>query len=90
LHWKELTPALAPDDYGWIWFGSAVVDWNNTSGLGQNNEPPLVALYTTGNGKENLCVQSLAFSTDVGATWQKYAGNPVLPHVSCLIRRLPG
>jgi len=81
LHWKELTPALAPDDYGWIWSGSAVVDWNNTSGLGQNNEPPLVALYTTGNGKENLCVQSLAFSTDAGATWRKYASNPVLPHV---------
>src|SRR5262245_33445453 len=35
VHWKELPIALSPDEHdGWIWSGSAVVDWKNTSGFG--------------------------------------------------------
>ncbi len=82
IHWHQLDEALEPDDYGWIWSGSAVVDRHNTSGLGKEGKPPLIAFYTTGNGKENLCVQSIAFSNDAGKTWTKYAGNPVLGHIA--------
>ena len=81
VHWTELEPAIVPDDYGFIMSGSAVVDWNNTSGLGINGEPPLVAFYTTTDHKDNPCVQCLAYSNDEGMTWQRYEGNPIIPHI---------
>ena len=46
LHWQELPPALAPDDNGPIFSGSAAVDWKNTTGFQTGAEPPLVACYT--------------------------------------------
>jgi len=33
VHWEHLPIALSPDDNGTIFSGSAVVDWNNTSGF---------------------------------------------------------
>jgi len=66
--------------------GSAVVDWNNTSGFQQGNEKVLIAIYTAaGNtspeSKDKQFTQCLAYSTDAGKTWTKYAKNPILPHV---------
>ncbi len=46
VHWEHLPIALYPDSLGYIFSGSAVVDWNNTSGFGKNGKPPLVAIYT--------------------------------------------
>ena len=46
MHWKHLPIALYPDSLGLIFSGSAVVDWNNTSGFGQKKESPLVAIFT--------------------------------------------
>ena len=76
LHWKHLPIALH-DEYDVMAFsGSAVVDANNTSGFGADGKIPLVAIYTGhGFGKQT---QDLAYSTDRGRTWTKYAGNPVL------------
>ncbi|WP_343685119.1 glycoside hydrolase family 32 protein [Asticcacaulis sp.] len=84
VHWEDRPIALAPDQHGLIFSGSAVVDWNNTSGLGTKTNPPLVAIYTYDNGelkKAGLPGQSqgIAFSVDDGKTWNKYEGNPVLP-----------
>lgn len=83
VHWQQLPIALDPDEhFGWIWSGSAVVDWNNTSGLGNGSVPPLVAIYTAGSpptGKP--VVQCIAFSNDRGRTWTKYAGNPVIANI---------
>ncbi|AJY75874.1 glycoside hydrolase family 32 protein [Paenibacillus beijingensis] len=80
--WEELDIALAPDENGMIFSGSAVVDWNNTTGFFEN-EPGLVAIFThhlVQEGGDPVQTQSLAYSKDSGRTWTKYEGNPVLKH----------
>ncbi|HQU59994.1 MAG TPA: glycoside hydrolase family 32 protein [Saprospiraceae bacterium] len=86
VHWEHLPIALYPDSLGYIFSGSAVVDWNNTSGLGENGQPPLIAIFTHHDaeaekaGRNDFQYQSIAFSNDRGRTWTKYAGNPVIPN----------
>ncbi|MBR9911429.1 MAG: glycoside hydrolase family 32 protein [Gammaproteobacteria bacterium] len=79
LHWEERPVALhaEPEGLGYIYSGSAVVDWHNTTGLQQGEHPPLVAMFTH-SSKWNRQVQSLAYSVDGGDNWQMYAHNPVL------------
>ncbi|MCX6872399.1 MAG: glycoside hydrolase family 32 protein [Verrucomicrobia bacterium] len=79
VHWKELPIALRPDVNGAPWSGSAVVDWNNTAGLQQGREKPLVAIYTGAGPRFTQC---LAVSNDRGRTWQAYEHNPVLGHIN--------
>lgn len=84
VHWEHLPIALYPDSLGTIFSGSAVVDVNNTSGLGTADNPPMVAIFTYHNaqmeqqGRNNYQTQGIAFSIDNGRTWTKYEGNPVL------------
>jgi fructan beta-fructosidase len=84
VHWQQQATALAPDSLGLIFSGSAVLDAQNTSGLGQPGRPALVALYTSHSekkeklGRPDVENQSLAYSLDHGQTWTKYAHNPVL------------
>ncbi|HEX5443923.1 MAG TPA: DUF4980 domain-containing protein [Pirellulales bacterium] len=79
LHWRELGEALYPDVLGPMFSGSAVVDVNNTSGFGRDGQPPLVLVYTAAG---NPTVQCVAYSTDRGRTFTKYAGNPVLKQLT--------
>ena len=81
VRWTEQPLAIPQDADADIFSGSIVVDHDNTSGFGTADNPPLVAMYTTAyrTGKQ---AQSLAYSTDAGATWTKYAGNPVLDRES--------
>jgi len=83
VHWRQLDEAIEPDEYGWIWSGSGVVDWNNTAGLKKGNEETIVAIYTTGGFGEsgNPCVQYISYSNDCGRTFTRYEGNPVLGHI---------
>jgi sucrose-6-phosphate hydrolase SacC (GH32 family) len=90
VHWSNLPYELAPDDFGSCWDGSTVVDFNNSAGFGVN---ALITIYTaTGYG----FVQNMATSTDLGRTWAKYGGNPVLPtvrtgnHDPCVFWYAPG
>src|SRR5690349_22470574 len=46
VQWKHLPIALYPDSLGMIFSGSAVLDINNSSGLGTVENPPLVAIFT--------------------------------------------
>jgi len=77
-HWEHLPLALAEEGGVMIFSGSAVVDWGNTSGFGKDGKPPLVAIYTGHYTTKPLQNQNIAYSTDRGRTWVKYAGNPVL------------
>ncbi len=81
VHWEHLPIALAPDHNGFIFSGSAVVDWNDTSGFFSGGSG-LVAVFThtdTYPGTERSRQrQSLAYSLDKGRTWNMYEGNPVL------------
>jgi fructan beta-fructosidase len=84
VQWKEQPIALYPDSIGMIFSGSAVLDKNNTSGLGRGGIAPMVAIYTQHNmpgekaGRNDFQNQSIAYSLDEGKTWTKFAGNPVL------------
>jgi sucrose-6-phosphate hydrolase SacC (GH32 family) len=78
LHWKHLPLALVEEDGVMIFSGSAVIDWNNSSGFGKDGQPPMVAIYTGYRTNDNLQFQCIAYSNDKGRTWTKYAGNPVI------------
>lgn len=84
--WDEHPVALLPDDAGEIYSGSIVIDSDNSSGLGTVQHPPLVAIYTIHDARAAKQTQGLAFSTDAGMTWTKYAGNPVLDRDSADFR----
>ena len=76
LRWQHLPVALREEDGVMIFSGSAVVDWRNTSGFGDEVNPPLIAIYTGHSATEQT--QHIAYSLDAGRTWTKYAGNPVI------------
>ncbi len=78
VHWREQGDVLAPDEFGPMFSGSAVVDWQNTSGLGTKDHPPLVLLYTAAG---QPTVQCLASTTD-GRKVTKFNGNPILPEIT--------
>jgi len=78
LNWEHLPVALYEEDSIMIFSGSAVVDYNNTSGLCSDNDC-LFAIYTSHDHSQNkLQHQSIAYSKDKGRTWTKYDNNPVL------------
>ena len=72
--WTYLPVALSPDSLGAIFSGSAVIDKDNTAGFGKD---AMIAIFTSA-GK--VQAQSIAYSTDKGRTFTKYAQNPVLPN----------
>ena len=78
VHWEHLPLALAEENGVMIFSGSAVVDWKNTSGFGQDGKPPMIAIYTGHYTEKPLQNQHIAYSNDRGRTWTKFAGNPVL------------
>ncbi len=86
VNWENLPIALYPDSNGYIFSGSAVLDQNNSSGLGTQDNPPLVAIFTyhdpvgEKNGSQTFQTQGLAYSLDQGKTWKPYEDNPVLPN----------
>ena len=88
MHWEHWPIALYPDEKGFIFSGSAVVDKNNTSGFGKDGKVPLVAIFTyfrmdiEKQGGINTQTQGLAYSLDNGMTWTKYTNNPVIDNTT--------
>ena len=80
LDWEELPIALYPDENGMIFSGSIVYDRDNTGKFGNGKKETLVAVFTHDQicRGEKIQYQSLAYSTDGGMSFKKYAGNPVL------------
>lgn len=83
IHWEELPIALRMGPDGEIYSGSAVMDYDNISGLGKEDKPAMLAFYTLQavNSREydrDGQMQCLAYSTDDGRTWEKYSGNPII------------
>jgi fructan beta-fructosidase len=75
VHWQELAPALMLDRLGSPWSGTSFVDHNNDGGWGKD---ALVLVYTAFDRNSKKQVQCIAYSTDDGATFTRYAGNPIL------------
>ena len=83
ITWEHLPIALFPDAHGYIFSGSAVIDWQNTSGFGSIDNPPMVAIFTYHDAEKektgaiDFQTQGIAYSLDNGRTWEKYKQNPV-------------
>lgn len=86
LSWEELPDALAPDNMGDMWSGSAIVDKQNLLGLNTNEHEALLLFYTAAGGNREASAnapftQCMAISTDGGYTFVKYDKNPVVPFI---------
>ena len=79
IHWQHLPYAFTPDEKATDMAscrpmtGSAVIDSLNVTGLQQKGDKPMLVFYSDSEGNQNL-----AFSTDKGSTWSKYAKNPLI------------
>ena len=78
VRWERWPRALRSGRSVGVMSGSAVVDWNNTSGFGKDGKPPMVAIYSGLHKTTRRQTQDIAYSNDGGRTWTKYAGNPVI------------
>ncbi|QDU71518.1 glycoside hydrolase family 32 protein [Mucisphaera calidilacus] len=78
IRWEHHPVAIPERGPVMAFSGSCVFDRNNTSGLGTQEQPPLVAIYTGHDGSRGVQDQRLAYSLDEGQTWAEYDNNPVL------------
>lgn len=76
VHWQELDDALHPDKFGTVFSGGAVVDENNTSGLGKNGKPAMVMFHTGARA----WAQCLSWTTD-GVSFQSL-DHAVVPRIN--------
>ncbi|MBR3838978.1 MAG: glycoside hydrolase family 32 protein [Clostridia bacterium] len=77
IHWTEKDVALFPDERGTMYSGSAVLDFDNRSGLGSNGNEPILLFYTT----TNPYCQHLSYSTDKLKTINRAQNVPIVPHI---------
>jgi fructan beta-fructosidase len=89
VEWEHCPIALSPDETGYMFSGSGIVDKDNCSGLfDEPSSNNLVVFYTVskpvdmGDDKQS---QALAYSNDGGLHWNKYEKNPVIanPGLPC-------
>ena len=91
VHWVEQGDKLHADEFGTMFSGSGVVDWNNTTGFQTGDEPPLILIYTIAGNESRWSegkpfTQGIAYSNDRGRSFTKYEGNPVLPNIERINR----
>jgi sucrose-6-phosphate hydrolase SacC (GH32 family) len=80
IHWEQLSDVLVRHEYGGIYSGSSVVDYNNTSGFKAGDNDVIVAFYTTNSLVQDgtAPTQNIAYSNDRGRTYIEYDKNPVI------------
>ena len=79
ITWENRPIALFPDDAGYVFSGSAVIDIHNRAGFGAG---AMIAIYSTHIPQSDdsaIQAQAIAYSLDDGCSWTKYSGNPVIP-----------
>lgn len=86
VHWQELGISLWPDTLGLVFSGTTVIDHDNVLRQQSGDIPTAVSFFTSAGGYAHMSngkpsTQSMAYSTDGGRHWTKYAGNPVLNEV---------
>ncbi len=74
ISWEEQPIALFPDELGVIFSGSCVYDSMNMSGYGSEENPAVIAMFTSHGECEQ---QSIAYSTDQ-VHFEKSYCNPVI------------
>ncbi|MDC7994260.1 glycoside hydrolase family 32 protein [Altibacter sp. HG106] len=90
ISWKHHPIALYPDEHGYIFSGSAVIDSENSSGFGKNGSTPIVAVFTYHQmegekaGRNDFQTQGIAYSLDHGMSWVKYENNPVISNATAI------
>jgi len=89
-HWENQAIALfPPNNYTYVFSGSAVVDVNNTSGFFPNQNNGVVAIFTLAEypgGFAGPQQQAIAYSYDGGYSFIMYEGNPVIASNSSQFR----
>ncbi len=89
FQWQQRPSAIPPDSQASSASGSGLVDRWNVSGLKRGEHDPLLLFYTRRSpGPKQVTLpappglrrmtQDMAYSTDGGASWQRYKGNPIL------------
>lgn len=81
LYWEHKEIALYPDKLGYIFSGSCIYDRENVSGLGTEENPPLIAFFTHHDPENGRQQQSIAYSLDK-EHFTKYENNPVIPNTT--------
>jgi len=81
IHWTEQAVALTRDELGAVFSGSCVIADLEGASTGAQEEGTMVAFYTAAGekgdvqGKQQQC---MAYSTDGGKNFTRYAGNPII------------
>ena len=78
VRWDHLPDAIPAESDIWSFTGTSWFDQNNTSDLGTQDNPPYLAFYTGDFPSTGVQDQRLAYSLDQGATYTKFAGNPII------------
>jgi sucrose-6-phosphate hydrolase SacC (GH32 family) len=72
VHWEQQPNVIEPNGLGDVFSGSSAIDHDNTAGFGND---AIVSVYTSAGASQ---IQSLAYSTDNGQTFEIYHANPVI------------
>ncbi|MEO1616237.1 MAG: glycoside hydrolase family 32 protein [Planctomycetota bacterium] len=80
VHWEEWPIALFPDKTGSVYSGTACLIDQTIPGINVSAAKPTPALFFTATA--NPISQHMAITADGGRSWDRFSGNPVVPHSS--------
>lgn len=77
INWEHLPIAIYPTEDEYAFSGSAILDYENVSGLGDGSTPVMLLFYTAHNPKTGEQQQCISYSNDY-VNFTRYEGNPVI------------